>query len=169
MAFEGGITLRDEQGTLQLLGFHQRLRDAVVRVRSGGLFRRVNQEGQQSSGIELAGSHRTGWFTFGAGLIGQSVRLLDPDAGLERPENVPEWSGSLHAEATLPRAFGAGALARYTGDQYAIHPDLGSLARLPARQRRPRDDPGLARRRRRLVHGPAHADRRRERDRPGDL
>ena len=41
-----------------------------------------------------------------------AVRLLDRGAGLERPENVPEWSGSLHAEAALPRAFSAGARVR---------------------------------------------------------
>jgi iron complex outermembrane receptor protein len=135
VAFEAGVTLRDSHGTLQLVGFHQRLSGAVVRVRVGSLFRRVNQEGLRSAGAELAGSRRLGWLTLGAGLVGQSVRLLDPAASTVRPENLPEWSGSLHAEAALPRRFRISAEARYTGEQFAIHPNTGDLATLPARVR----------------------------------
>jgi len=131
-AFEGGVTLRGTRGTVQIVGFHQRLSDAVVRIRVGSLFRRVNQEGLHSTGVELAGSRRMGRVTLGAGLVGQSVRLLDPDAGLERPENVPEWSGSVHGEVTLPAGFKAGTLGRFVGEQYAIDPDAGTLATLPA-------------------------------------
>lgn len=133
VAFETGLTLRDARGTVQLIAFHQRLSDAVVRIRTGSLFRRVNQEGLASAGVELAGSRRAGWLTVSAGLVAQSVELLDPSAALERPENLPEWSGSLHAEAALPLALSAGVLTRYTGEQFAIDPDAGGVVRLPAR------------------------------------
>lgn len=132
-ALEGGVTLRDGRGTVQITGFHQRLRDAVVRIRNGSLFRRVNQEGLRSTGVEIAGARRMGRLTLGAGLVGQSVDLLDPGAGLEHPENLPEWSGSVHAEAALPSAFDAGVRVRFVGEQYAIDPDAGTLGTLPAR------------------------------------
>jgi iron complex outermembrane receptor protein len=135
VATEAGVTLRSPSGTLQLVGYHQRLRDAVVRIRVGGLYRRVNQEGLRSAGVELLGSRTVGRLTLGGSLVAQSVELLDPSAALEHPENLPEVSGALRVELSLPHRLALGAGTHYTGDQFAIDPDRGNLATLPARAR----------------------------------
>jgi iron complex outermembrane receptor protein len=135
VAAEAGVTLRRPSGTLQLVGYRQRLRDAVVRIRVGGLYRRVNQEGLRSTGVELLGSGTAGRLTLGGSLVAQRVDLLDPSAALEHPENLPELSGGLRAELALPRRLTLGVGTRYTGEQYAIDPDSGDLATLPARAR----------------------------------
>jgi iron complex outermembrane receptor protein len=135
VAIEAGVTLRGPSGTLQLVGYRQRLSDAVVRIKVGKLYRRVNQEGLRSTGVELLGSRIVGRLTIGGSLVAQSVDLLDPSAALEHPENLPEVSGGLRAELSLPYRLALGAGARYTGEQFAIAPDSGDLATLPARAR----------------------------------
>ena len=62
----------------------------------------------------------------------QSSDLLEPSAALGHPENLPEIMGGLRAELNLPRGFVAGASARYTGEQFALHPDTGELLSLSA-------------------------------------
>jgi iron complex outermembrane recepter protein len=135
LAGEAGATVRGRTGTLQVTGFHQRLNDAVVRIRVGSLYRRVNQEGLRSSGVEVVGSHAAGPLSLSGDLVAQSVDLLDPSAALEHPENLPEWSGGLRAELELPWRLALGGAARYIGEQYALDPDSGKLATLPDRVR----------------------------------
>jgi iron complex outermembrane receptor protein len=137
VATEAGVTLRSPSGTLQLVGYHQRLSDAVVRIltRPKGPYRRVNQEGLQSAGVELLGSRIVGRFTLDGSLVAQSVELLDPNAALEHPENLPEVSGGLRVEVSLPHHLALGAGTHFIGDQFAINPDSGDLATLPARAR----------------------------------
>jgi iron complex outermembrane receptor protein len=132
LATEAGVTLRDGRGQLQLVTFAQRLDDAVVRIREGGRFKRVNQEGLRSRGVELIGSRRFGDFSLGANFTAQSAELLDPGAALDHPENLPELSGSLRAELRLPRAVRLGASVRHTGEQFALDPDTDRLATLEA-------------------------------------
>jgi len=135
LAFEGGVTWRDSHGTLQVVGFHQQLDDAVVRIRVGPLFRRVNQEGLRSSGVEVIASRAFGRLTLGADLEAKQVELLDPSAALERPENLPELTGGVRARYTLPGDWTLGAAAHHTGEQFAIDPNTGDLATLAARTR----------------------------------
>ncbi len=129
---EAGVTWRDALGQVQLVGFTQRLDDAVVRIREGGRFRRVNQEGLRTRGVEVIASRRIGDLSLGGNLTAQSAELLDPGAALERPENLPEVSGGVRAEMALPGALRAGASVRFTSDQYALDPDTGELATLEA-------------------------------------
>lgn len=131
-AVEAGITLRDGRGSLQVVGFAQRLADAVVRVRESGRFRRVNQEGLRSRGLEFVGTRRFGHLSLGANLTAQSSELLDPSASLDRPENLPGLSGGLHAEMRVLRGVTLGASVRHTGEQFALDPNDGTLASLPA-------------------------------------
>lgn len=135
VATEAGITLRSPSGTFQLVGYDQRLRDAVVRIKAGKLYRRVNQEGIHSTGVELLGSRTLGPLTLEGSFVVQSVKLLDPSAALDHPENLPERSGGLRVELALPHRLSLGAGMRYIGDQFAIAPDRGDLATLPARAR----------------------------------
>jgi iron complex outermembrane receptor protein len=135
VATEAGVTLRGPTGTLQLVGYLQRLHDAVVRIKVEGMYRRVNQEGLRSAGVELLGSRTVGRLTLGGNLVVQSVELLDPSAALEHPENLPEVSGGLRVEWPLPHRLALGAAMRYIGEQYAIEPDSGDQTTLPARAR----------------------------------
>jgi iron complex outermembrane receptor protein len=134
-AGEVGVTLRDAAGSLQVVGFAQRLEDAVVRIRQSGLFKRVNQEGLRTRGMELVGSRRFGRLSLGADLTVQTSEFVDPGATLENPENLPEVSGALRAAMELPRDFSAGLAVRHTGDQFALDPDSGNLTTLEAATR----------------------------------
>jgi iron complex outermembrane receptor protein len=168
VAAEGGVTLRDARGTLQIVGFHQRLGDAVVRVRNGSLFRRVNQEGLVSAGLEGAGARNFGAAVLSGRLVGQSVRLLDREAGFERPENLPGWSGSVRAEWTpLARDNRRGcALDGGSARDRSRHGRARHAA--GARARRCRTRPRMADRRRVALRA-AYADRRGEPRERGDL
>ena len=137
LAVESGVTARGVRGALQVVGFYHLLSDAVVRVRPPGQnFQRVNQEGIESVGGELLASHAFGVLELSGDLIAQSVEVLDPAAGLSRPENMPELMGGVRAQA--PLGF-AGLLAagevRYTGPQFAIDPETGAGAELPPAHR----------------------------------
>lgn len=132
LASEAGLTLRDERGSLQLVGFAQRLSDAVVRIRVAGRFQRVNQEGLRSSGLEVVASRRFGDLSVGANITLQKSEFVDPDAATEQPENLPDVSAGLRAAWALPGGFRAGLGARYTGEQFALDPDTGVLATLEA-------------------------------------
>lgn len=132
LAGEAGVTLRDRAGQLQVVAFVQRLEDAVVRIRESGRFKRVNQKGLRSRGVELVGSRRFGDLALGADLTLQAADLLDPSAQLEHPENLPETRAGARAELRLPAAFRVGAAARYTGEQYALDPDSDELVTLAA-------------------------------------
>jgi iron complex outermembrane receptor protein len=127
-----------ERIDLQVVGFHHRLDDAVVRVTlPNRLFRRVNRDEIRSTGVELL----AGWsppalrgVAFSADLSAQRVRVYDATlpagAPNERfPEHQPQLRGSLEVGVPL---FGArlAALARHTGRQYCVHPDLGRQVEL---------------------------------------
>jgi iron complex outermembrane receptor protein len=129
---EAGVTRRDSKGSLQVVGFLQRLDDAVVRIREAGMFKRVNQDGQRSIGAEFVGSRRFGGLSLAANLTAQSVEFEDPDATLEHPENQPELVAGLGADLDIRRGFRLGASVRYTGEQFALDPDTGILTTLSA-------------------------------------
>lgn len=130
-AFEAGVSTRLRGGLVQVVGFHHRLADAVVRIRPPGQnFRRVNQEGIRSVGAELLASQAAGALELSADAIVQDVAVLDPAAGLTRPENMPEVLASLRVRAPLGGGIVAVAEARYIGEQFALDPDSGRESRL---------------------------------------
>jgi iron complex outermembrane receptor protein len=136
VALEAGVTSRTSQGSLQVVGFHHRLSDAVVRIRPPGQpYQRVNQEGVRSAGVEVFASRAIGAWQLGADVTGQDVRVLDPAAGLARPENMPEWMGGLRVAAPLGAGFVAAVEVRFTGEQFVIDPEHDVESRLaPAGQ-----------------------------------
>ena len=121
--------------TLQTVGFHHRLDDAVVRITlPNRLFRRVNRDEIRSTGVELLGRlvargaarRRRSPATCSR----RSVRVYDATlaAGLpdeRRPEHQPQLRGSLDVGVPLPLGVRGSALARFTGRQFCQHPDLG--------------------------------------------
>jgi outer membrane receptor protein involved in Fe transport len=95
----------------------------------------VNQEGVRSAGVEVFASRAIGAWQLGADVTGQDVRVLDPAAGLARPENMPEWMGGLRVAAPLGAGFVAAVEVRFTGEQFVIDPEHDVESRLaPAGQ-----------------------------------
>jgi iron complex outermembrane receptor protein len=121
--------------SLQVVGFHHDLDDAVVRTTlPDRRFFRVNRDRVRTTGAELFGS----WVpldrgvSLAADLLLQDVRVEDktvPD-GERRPEHQPELRGGV--ELGIPLFFRTDGLAtvRYTGAQYCLHPDAGEFQRL---------------------------------------
>ena len=146
LGFEAGATLggdaTDRPGlSMQAVGFHHRLDDAVVRVTlPNRLFRRVNREEIRSTGVELlAGwsSARVPGLSITGDLLAQRVRIHDvtlaagtPNA--RRAEHQPQLRGSLGVGVPLVLGLQGGASARHTGAQYCQHPDLGRQVELGA-------------------------------------
>jgi iron complex outermembrane receptor protein len=133
LAVEGGTTSRAEWGSVQVIGFYHLLSDAVVRIRPPGQnFQRVNQEGIRSAGGELLASRAFGRFQLSGDLIVQDVEVLDPAAGLTRPENMPEVMGAVRGQALVGAGLVVAAEAAYTGEQFVIDPESGLESNLPA-------------------------------------
>lgn len=125
--------------TFQAVGFHHRLKDAVVRTSVPGtrLFVRVNRDEIRSSGAEFVGAWRSPAVnapravTLTADLLAQRVRVYDDSANAERrPEHQPQVRGSLELGVPLPAAARAYGGVRYTGIQYCVHPDTGTQVKL---------------------------------------
>lgn len=125
VAMEAGVTTRLANSEVQVVGFHHRLNDAIVRITTPqNLFRRVNRNQVRSTGIELVASRELGPVSVGGDLTLQSVDLIDPTSTDDRhPENLPSVLGSVHA--TVPAWFNvlAAAKARFVGDSYCLNPD----------------------------------------------
>lgn len=134
VAVEGGVTTRAASSELQVIGFHHRLEDAVVRtVLPDGRFFRVNRDQLTSTGVELLVSTRLGRIELGADATWQDVALTDPTAGTtHQPENLPEFFGAVHSTVSLPFEVGVFAELRYTGAQFCIDPGTGQDAELEA-------------------------------------
>jgi iron complex outermembrane receptor protein len=135
VALEAGVTARPGDNTeLQVVGFHNQLHEAVVRITlPDNRFMRVNRNELTSTGVELVASTLLGRFALGGDLTLQSVELTDTDAQeTHQPENLPETYGGAYARVSLPLGFQAGTEARYTGSQFCIDPATGEDAELDA-------------------------------------
>jgi iron complex outermembrane recepter protein len=120
-AFEAGLTSRVGAGQLQLVGFHHRLDDAIVRVAlPDRRFQRVNTSRVRTTGVELLGSQAIGGVLIGADATIQSARLATPHAGTGRLENQPERFGGVHLDVPLPLGLRGFGDALYTGRQHCL-------------------------------------------------
>ncbi|MGH7677402.1 MAG: TonB-dependent receptor plug domain-containing protein [Gemmatimonadaceae bacterium] len=143
LGFEAGFTMNRAMGNgtavAEVTGFRHHLDDAVVRITvpqptGPSLFRRINRDRIESSGVELL----TG-YTFGGGgdraysITGdatlQSIEIRDQTLAGQperRSENNPETRGSLELGVPLPLQLRGIANARYTGTQYCLNADTGN-------------------------------------------
>lgn len=127
LAMEGGATFHMGGGRYQIVGFHHRLEDAIVRITlEDRRFMRVNRNELKSTGVELLASHRWRRVSLSGDATFQNVELTDTDAAeTHKPENLPEVFGSLGAEFLLPLGIAGGARLDYTGQQSSIDPATG--------------------------------------------
>ena len=144
--FEAGITLDRELGpipdvTLQAIGFHHRLDDAVVRVtQPDRRFKRVNRDRIESTGAELLaglalGADRERALSLTGDLTLQRVQLYDvTTAGTpsRHAENNPGTRGMLELGVPLPLQLRGFANARYTGTQYCLNAETDAEVTLGA-------------------------------------
>jgi iron complex outermembrane receptor protein len=134
VAMEAGVTTRLGNGEFQAVAFRHQLNDAVVRITlPDRRFIRVNRNELESKGLEFLLTQTLGPVSVGGDLTLQSVDLTDTDAEVtNRPENLPETFGSVHAQVPIAFDIAASAEARYTGSQFCIDPGTGEDAELDA-------------------------------------
>lgn len=146
LGIESGLTLdggvfADHGVQLQVVGFHHRLDDAVVRVTlPNRLFRRINRDEIRSAGVELLAAwtpRALGGTTISGDATLQRIRVYDrtitSDAGNERrAEHNPERRASLAVTTPAMAGIRASLMARHTGAQFCQHPDLGRQVQLAA-------------------------------------
>lgn len=126
-AVEGGFTTSLKELELQLVGFHQRLSDAIVR-RPGRVarFRRVNRDEIRSTGIELLATWASGPLALEGDLTVQDVNVSDPEAPAAEDRVVeyePTLAGGLNMAIALDGGFRADGRFDYTSEQLCVAPD----------------------------------------------
>ena len=135
VAGEAGVTISAGETRLQMVGFHHRLRDGIVRTSTvtteGPRFRRVNRDEVRSTGLEVLTSGTRGAFTFGSGLTLQRIRIRVPGED-HRAEYAPAVSGTLNLGAIVPREVTVSGFFRFRGVQYCQNVEVTGLERMEA-------------------------------------
>lgn len=135
-AGEVGVTISAGDARLQLVGFHHRLGDGIVRTRTetpeGARLKRVNRDDIRSTGLELLAAGNRGRLNFGGDLTLKRVRILDSSLGDEeqRAEYEPALSGTLNLGVLAPRDFNVTGFLRYRGVQYCENVEFAGLDRM---------------------------------------
>lgn len=136
---EAGVTFDTGDGlSLQVVGFHHRLTDAIVRTSTvtvlGPQFQRVNRDEVRSTGLEVAAAGTLGAVAYGGGMTWKNVRVLDPqEPGSEqRAEYQPNLSGSANLGFVAPGAVTLTGFATYRGVQYCRNVEISGLERMGA-------------------------------------
>jgi iron complex outermembrane recepter protein len=134
---EAGFTMTGGPGELQLVGFHHRLTNGIVRrsvVDSDGnpRFQRANQAEVRSNGVELLVVGTLGTTTLTGDLTLQDVKGFDADGSEVQLEYEPSVAGKFGLDVPLFSAVRAGGEVRYVGTQFCQNPESGGLQPLGA-------------------------------------
>ena len=129
---EGGFTVHTGDLEIQVVGFHQRLADGIIRTTvtddSGTrLFKRVNQDQIQSTGIEMLAIGTLGVATISTDLTLQHVRGVEPDGTRIELEYEPSVTGEFSLESPLGGGYRAASDFRFVSDQRCANPEVGGL------------------------------------------
>ena len=133
IAAEIGLTGGGSTSQWQIVGFHHRSTDGIVRTSAGnGRFQRVNRDRVLATGLELIGGIRWKAVLLDGDLTFQGVSIDDPAAPIDerQPEYQPSLAGNLELGVRLPAAVLARLRVSYVGQQYCVHPDLEADVRL---------------------------------------
>lgn len=133
---EGGVTLLSGARELQVVAFHDRRSDGIVRttVRTpeGTKFFRVNQDVIQGNGLEILARTDLGPLELSGDLTLQRVRSITEDGRAEELEYEPGAAGRLSLVVPLVAGIeGSGDLA-WRGPQKCVNPAGGDLLPLAA-------------------------------------
>lgn len=146
IAGEAGITVEGRSGSVQLVGFHQRLEDGIVRTSvetsEGSRFQRVNQDVVHSTGLEILANTRFHGAVLSGDLTIQDVTGRDPDGSAVELEYEPAFTAKLGAQRSVVLDVVASADLSVVGSQLCQNPEIGGLESFDAS---PRLDLGLRR------------------------
>jgi iron complex outermembrane recepter protein len=133
---ELGFTVKNPVADLQVVGFHQRLTDGIVRTsvatEEGAKYRRINQDEVRSTGLEILALGWIGPAALTGDLTFQRVRGINPDGSRAELEYEPEIAGRLALRLPLVWAVEGTADLRYLGSQFCQNPEVGGLQSLRA-------------------------------------
>ena len=138
MAGEAGVTINGDDSQLQIVGFHHRLTDGIVRVGTvttgGAKFQRVNRDEVRSTGVEVLTAGNLGALTYGGSFTWQRVRIRDPATSGrdELGEYAPALSGTVNLGAVVPGEVALTGFFRYRGVQYCQNFEVTGLDRMDA-------------------------------------
>ena len=127
VAGEVGMTVNDGERQLQVVGFHNRLTDGIVRVDNptpdGTRFQRVNRDEVRSTGVEVLAAGAFGGGTAGIGVTWQRVRTRDSRWPMAdgRAEYAPALAGTATVGLEVPGRVLISGFARYRGAQYCVN------------------------------------------------
>jgi iron complex outermembrane recepter protein len=131
---ELGVTVKNRLADLQVVGFHQRLTDGIVRTSvvtgEGARFRRINQGEVRSTGLEILALGWIGPAALTGDLTLQRVRGISPDGTRGELEYEPEVAGRLALRLPVAWAVEGSANLRYVGRQFCENPEVGGLQSL---------------------------------------
>jgi iron complex outermembrane receptor protein len=131
LGVEGGLTWGAAQH-VQVVAFHHRLRDGIVRISVRGAdgvsrFKRINQSVIKSSGIELLAARAIGDVVASGDLTLQRTKGEDDARSEVELEYEPEVMGRVGAEVLLPAQLVAGGDVRFVGRQRCANAETGTL------------------------------------------
>ncbi len=119
---ELGVTVSGTLGEVQVVGFHHRIEDGIVRVSvqtdEGAKRQRVNQNRIRATGLELLATGALGGLEYSGDLTLQRVRLLEDDGSQATAEYQPDWAGKIALGGGLPWELGWTAGLRLMGEQF---------------------------------------------------
>jgi iron complex outermembrane receptor protein len=128
-AIEAGFTGRFGRYDLQMVGFHQRLDDAIVRgaAPAGATTdrMRVNRDRIRSTGLEVLAGYTFDRLALETEFTLQDVKVTEADNPAVRAEYEPEIVAGIGGSLPLPAGFTAGAEVEYWGRQYCSAPQPG--------------------------------------------
>lgn len=126
---EAGFTSRLGPYDLQMVGFHQRLDNAIVRgappAGSTARYQRVNRDLIRSTGLEVLAGYSVGRFALETEVTFQDVEVVEPGSSGVRAEYEPEIAGGVGGTVPLFAGLEAGTELEYWGRQFCSSPQPG--------------------------------------------
>ncbi len=135
---EFGATLKRRGIEIQTAMFRHELSDAVVRTSTPeGNYRRINRDKILSTGLELLVGTSVAGAEIQGDVMFQDVAVEDPDAGTGpiQPEHMPEFKAGVDLTAPILLGVEGMTSVQHIGDQYCVHPDLGTDVELEGKTR----------------------------------
>jgi iron complex outermembrane receptor protein len=134
---EAGFTLSKGPSEVQIVGFHHRFDDGIVRTSFTGTdglprFRRINQDEVRSTGLEFLVVGGFGPTTATADLTVQDVKGFAAGGSEVELEYEPSIMGKLGLELPLPAQLRGSGDLRFVGEQRCENPEVGGLQPLSA-------------------------------------
>lgn len=129
---EAGFTATGDGGELQLVGFHHRLTNGIVRRSVTGTdgvsrFQRVNQDEVRSTGLEILAVGTFSRATLNGDLTIQRVRGFESDGSEVDLEYEPSITGKAGIDVGLPAQLRGNTEVRFVGTQQCENPEAGGL------------------------------------------